>query len=192
VSPRVLVAGVGNIFQGDDGFGVEVVQRLRADALPDGVVVADYGIRGLHLAFALLEPLDLLVVADALPRGGTPGTLYVLEPDLETGLPPAEHDAHGMSLPSVFASVRAMGGRLPRVLIVGCEPADVGEGLGLSPPVAGAVGPAAALVRELVARELRPPAAHGPDCTAPHLPAEQGLTGSHRLRNAGEGPDSEA
>jgi len=158
VSERVLVAGVGNVFLGDDGFGVEVVRRLGAEALPDGVGVADYGIRGLHLAFRLLEPLDLLVAVDASPRGGAPGTLYLIEPELDEG-EECPGEAHGMSLTAVFATARMMGGVLPRVAVVGCEPADLEERMGLSPAVAAAVEPALAMVRSLVHRELTSAAA---------------------------------
>jgi hydrogenase maturation protease len=149
---RALVAGVGNVFFGDDGFGVEVARRLARCDLPAGVAVADYGIRGLHLAFELLVPTPLLVLVDALPRGGAPGSLYVLEPDLDA-LPPAGANAHTMDLPTVLAAVRAMGGQLGRVLVVGCEPL-CREGMGLSEPVKRAVDAAAALVVELVQREV--------------------------------------
>ena len=85
MSARILIAGVGNIFFGDDGFGMEVVRRLSLQP-PEGAQVIDFGIRGLHLAYALLEPLDLLLVVDALSRGGAPGTVYALEPDLDSGV----------------------------------------------------------------------------------------------------------
>ena len=151
---RVLIAGVGNVFFADDGFGVEVARRLAAEPLPEGAAVADYGIRGLHLAYRLLDPLELLIAVDAVPRGGTPGTLYAIEPEL-TAPPDAEPaEAHGMSLPAVFAAVRLMGGVLPRVLVVGCEPARLEERMGLSPSVAAAVEPALAMVRSIVHREL--------------------------------------
>jgi hydrogenase maturation protease len=148
-----LVAGAGNVFRGDDGFGVEVVARLARARLPEGVTVKDYGIRGLHLTYALLEPMGLLIVVDAVSRGEDPGTLFVLEPALDED-PPLSADPHGMSLPVVFASVRAMGGALPRVLIVGCEPAELGETMGLSPAVSRAVAPAVELVCEILDREL--------------------------------------
>lgn len=151
MSGRVLVAGVGNVFFGDDGFGVEVVRRLGAMDLP-GVTVTDYGIRGLHLAYDLLEPVDLLIAIDAAPRGGTPGTLYAIEPDLaeETGAPA---EAHGMTLGTVLATVCMMGGVLPRVIVVGCEPHDTGEHMGLSAVVAAALEPAVEMVRSLLLRE---------------------------------------
>lgn len=155
MSRRVLIAGVGNLFFADDGFGVEVARRLAAIALPPGVTVMDVGIRGLHLAYELLSPPDVLLVVDVMPRGGAPGDLYVLEPELEGGLP-SSAEGHGMDLPSVFATVRALGGTLPRVLIVGCEPGELGEGIGLSARVEQAIEPCLRLVHELVARELEP------------------------------------
>jgi len=151
---RVLVVGVGNVFLGDDGFGVEIARCLAAEELPPGVEAKDYGVRALHLAYALLEPRDLVIVVDAVRRGDPPGTLTLLEPALEGGAAAAAPDAHGMDLGSVFSAVRALGGTLPRVLIVGCEVAGIGEGIGFSPAVEAAVGPAVELVREVVEREL--------------------------------------
>lgn len=150
---RVLVAGVGNVFFGDDGFGVEVARRLRVRQLPIGTEVGDFGVRGLHLAHALLDPIELLVVAELAPRGGAPGTLYVIDPEREPrGIGTA--DGHSIDIPLVLAAVRAFGGSLPRVRIIGCEPADVGAHLGLSEPVRRAVDPAAELVRQVVEREI--------------------------------------
>ena len=147
---RILVAGVGNLFLGDDGFGPAVARRLLGRALPEGVEVVDSGIAGLHLAYRLLDAPDLLLVVDLVSRGGAPGTLYVLEPETDgVGL----GDAHGMDLPSVFASLRALGGTPPRTRIVGCEPARVDEGMELSAAVERAVDPAAELVYELLERE---------------------------------------
>src|SRR5688500_9453041 len=108
---RLLVAGVGNLLLGDDGFGVEVARRLATTMLPEGARARDFGIRGVHLAYELLDGVDVLLVADALARGGEPGTLYVFEPDTGAAAP-LEGDAHGMDLPHVFASVRSMGGEL--------------------------------------------------------------------------------
>jgi hydrogenase maturation protease len=162
---EVLVAGVGNVFLGDDGFGVEVVQRLaRAGALPAGVRVADYGVRGFDLACAL-DGCPAVIVVDATRRGGAPGTLYVLDIADAAGAGEATTpDAHRMTLDAVLAWLRddAHGGlpgaRVPGVLrLVGCEPETFGpEGLGqlgLSATVAAAVDEAVALVAAM-AREL--------------------------------------
>ncbi|HEX4959557.1 MAG TPA: hydrogenase maturation protease [Thermoanaerobaculia bacterium] len=156
MSSGILVAGIGNIFLGDDGFGVAVAQRLAAKPLPAGVRVADFGIRGLHLAFELLEhPEDLTILADATPRGGAPGTVYLIEPDLETlgdaGAGPG--DAHDMTPAAVFGLLRSLGGTPRRVLIVGCEPLSTEEEMGLSPPVELAVDEAVALILDVLARE---------------------------------------
>ncbi len=145
---RVLIAGIGNVFLGDDGFGVEVARRLASDgALPEHVEVVDAGIAGLHLAFRLSEGYDLFIAVDAVQRGEPPGTVYVLEPTVDEA--PQQADAHSIDLPSVFAMVRVMGGRLGRVLVVGCEPAALDERMGLSPPVAAAIEPAMRRVRQL-------------------------------------------
>jgi hydrogenase maturation protease len=154
VSARILVAGVGNVFFGDDGFGPAVAQRLRGATLPPGVEVKEFGIRGIHLAYELLDGPELLIVADAVSRGGAPGTLYVLEPELD-GMP-AQADAHEMDVRAVFAALLAMGGSLPRARIVGCEPESVEARMGLSPPVEQAVDAAAQLIVELVQRECAP------------------------------------
>jgi hydrogenase maturation protease len=152
---RVLVAGVGNIFLGDDGFGVEVAQRLGREPLPAGVRVADFGIRSLHLAYELLEGgYNLTVLVDASPRGGAPGTLYVIEPEFGDASP-AGTDAHAMNPDAVFSALRALGGEPGRVLVVGCEPASVAECMGLSGEVSGAVEEAVRLLLEILARECR-------------------------------------
>jgi hydrogenase maturation protease len=151
---RILVAGVGNIFLGDDGFGVEVARRLAgAEAgLPDGVDVGDFGIRGIHLAYEL-SSYDTTILVDATPRGEEAGTLCALE--LEEGAPQAVIDAHGLTPDAVLDLVELVGGEARRVLLVGCEPADVSPGMELSPPVAAAIEPAVRLVRELIEEELR-------------------------------------
>src|SRR5436190_1620658 len=138
--PRVLVAGVGNIFLGDDAFGVEVVQRLARRPLPDGVRVVDFGIRGLDLTYALLDGYEAVVLVDATPRGGTPGTLYVLEVDTAQALGGAPAvDAHSLDPVKVLRLAATMGCRVERLLLVGCEPAtpvDVEDmSMGLSAPV---------------------------------------------------------
>ena len=148
----VLVAGVGNIFFGDDGFGSEVARVLAAEPI-SGAKIEDYGIRGLHLAYELVAGYDRAIVIDAVPRGGTPGTLYVIEPDVSG--PAATPDAHRMDLANVFAFVRTIGGDPPPITIVGCEPSAADEQIGLSEPVRSAVQPAADLVRRLVAETSR-------------------------------------
>ena len=152
---RVLVAGIGNVFRSDDGFGPEVVRRLAAEgALPAGVRVADYGIRGLHLAYDLLDSYDTLILIDALPGDdGAPGGVVLLEVTADD-LGDGEFDAHAMGPAAMLAGLDRLGGRLPATYVVGCRVTDVDEGLGLSEPVAAAVPVAATAVRELVARLL--------------------------------------
>jgi hydrogenase maturation protease len=152
MTERVLVAGIGNLFLGDDGFGPEVVRRLAVeDALPPGVTVTDYGIRGMHLAYDLLAGYDALVLVDALPAAGSPGAVAVLEvgPD---DIGPGEFDAHGMNPMAVLAGLTRMGGTLPPAYVVGFRTADVAEGIGLSPAATAAVPAAIAAIRALLAR----------------------------------------
>jgi hydrogenase maturation protease len=147
---RVLVAGMGNIFLSDDAFGVEVVRRLLPLPLPQGVEVRDFGIAGVHLAYQLLDGgYDALVLVDALPFGGSPGDLCVMEPELDDEGEVAV-DAHGMQPDAVLRTLEAMGGRVGRVLVVGCQPSSVEEGMELSPPVAASVDRAVDVVRELL------------------------------------------
>jgi hydrogenase maturation protease len=152
---RTLIAGLGNVFEGDDGFGVEVAKALSAAALPAGAEVRDYGIRGVHLAYQLLDGYDLVVIVDAVSRGGTPGTLYVIEhlPDGSVG-PPADDapmlDAHDLAPDGVLALVPLLGGVLGRVVVVGCEPATIAPSMVLSPAVAGSVDKAVQLVHDIV------------------------------------------
>lgn len=153
----VLVAGIGNIFLGDDGFGVEVVARLMGRALPEGVRVADFGIRGLDLAYALTDGCSAAILVDASPRGGLPGTVYILEIGPEhVPAGPAALETHGMDPLRVLRLADALGGRPARVFVVACEPLTAGDddggALGLSAPVAAAVDEAADAVLSLVAR----------------------------------------
>ena len=160
--PRILVACIGNIFLGDDGFGVEVARRLLTQTLPPGVLVKDFGIRGFDLAFALMEPHDLTILVDACARGAAPGTLHVIEPDPvdETTLQsnPARMEAHGMTPVNVLRLVKSLGGDAGQVVIVGCEPGDLGsdeEGkIGLSEPVMAAVDEAVTLIYALISKCL--------------------------------------
>ena len=144
---KALVAGVGNVFFGDDGFGPEVA-RVLAQEPCSGAKIEDFGIRGLHLAYELLNGYERAIIVDAVPRGDVPGTLYVIEP--ETIVLPATPDAHSMHLGNVFAYLRTLGGEPPPLTIVGCEPENIDPGMGLSDVVARSVEGAAALVRRLL------------------------------------------
>ena len=163
---NVLIAGIGNIFQGDDAFGVEVAQRLARRPLPEGVKAVDFGIRGYDLAYAVMEERDCTILVDAVPRGGAPGTLYVIEPDFSELDEPDALDttsvvvsAHAMNPLNVFRLVKAMGGTWSRVLLLGCEPGDLGseeEGkMGLSDAVEAAVDEAVMLAESLVRDLMR-------------------------------------
>ncbi|SNT04481.1 hydrogenase maturation protease [Rhodococcoides kyotonense] len=147
---HVLIAGIGNIFFGDDGFGPEVSRRIPLADLPTGVRNVDYGIRGLHLAYDLLENPDALVLVDAVPNRGEPGALrrfQVTESDLGNG----DFDPHGMSPMTVLSLLDSIGAQLPpRTVVIGCQVDTVAEGIGLSAPVAAAVDDAVALVLEEV------------------------------------------
>lgn len=157
---RTLVACLGNIFLGDDGFGVEVACRLAREDLPEGTRVTDYGIRGMHLAYDLAEGWDATILVDAAPRGGRPGTVYVIEPEREQptdgGGPSLSltesmlFDPHGMQPDVMLGMTGMLGAEAGRVLVVGCEPVSVAEGIGLSEPVAAAVDEAARVVLDLV------------------------------------------
>ena len=154
--PRLLVAGVGNIFRGDDAFGVEVVRRLAGRNLPDGVRAIDFGTRGHDLAYAILDGYDGVILVDATAGDGPPGMLYTVEPAPAEVAKPALFGTHAVDLPGVFATVRALGGTLPALYLVGCEPAELGsdeEGMmGLSEPVAAAIERAVELVAALAER----------------------------------------
>ncbi|HZZ51562.1 MAG TPA: hydrogenase maturation protease [Pseudonocardia sp.] len=161
---NVLVAGVGNVLKSDDGFGVEVIRRLARQQLPPDVEVVDIGIRAMHLAYQLLDGYRALLIVDATERGGSPGELYLLEHDLSgtaeadqapVGIP----DAHGMTPDAVLAllgSLATASGQeatagLRRVLVLGCEPATVEDGIGLSEPVAASVDRATRAVHKVLA-----------------------------------------
>ena len=164
---RILIACIGNIFLGDDGFGVEVAQRLvnrKTKKYPEGVQVVDFGIRGIDLAYTLLDEYDTLVLVDAVSRGGSPGTLYLIEPDL-TGIDPvkgvvagrAAMDAHSMDPVKVLAFARTLGARPIHTLLVGCEPALLNASedytdmqMGLSEPVKAAIDEAVKMIDSLV------------------------------------------
>jgi hydrogenase maturation protease len=165
---RVLVAGVGNIFLGDDGFGAEVARRLADAGLPDWVQVADYGTSGMHLIYDLADGFDTVILIDAAQRGGEPGTVYLLELDPADSLPASDStgsastvspffDAHGMQPDVVLGMLGVLGGQTHRILLVGCEPASTDYGIGLSERVAAAVDTAVTMVTDLVsASAVRP------------------------------------
>ena len=155
MSPRILVAGVGNIFLGDDAFGVEVARRLMQREIPPNVTVRDFGIRSYDLAFALMNHWELSILVDALPRGGRAGTIYVMEPELPNGNVNQEAlDGHSMNPVAVLQLVQALGGKIARLLVVGCEPATVepsAEGeMGLTAPVEGAIEEAIRVIEGLI------------------------------------------
>ena len=161
-TPRILVAGIGNIFFGDDAFGCEVARQLSNREVPENVKVVDFGIRSFDLAYALLDGYDLNVLVDATQRGGDPGTLYTLELEVDGDSETSETawEAHGLNLMKVLGLVKAMGGKPNRILMVGCEPAALGSEeevlMGLSDPVQAAVRDAVGLVESLVADFLDP------------------------------------
>ena len=150
--PRVIVAGLGNIFLGDDAFGVEVTRTLMNRPIPDDVHVLDIGLRSLYLGYELAETgCDTVVLVDCVQRGGAPGTLYVLEPEqLDDGTNVAL-EPHAVRPDNVSVVARSLGARAARILIVGCEPAHFDPAAPLSAAVAAAIGPAAQLVCELCA-----------------------------------------
>ncbi|MGA7217281.1 MAG: hydrogenase maturation protease [Candidatus Sulfotelmatobacter sp.] len=155
--PTILIAGIGNIFLGDDAFGVEVARRLADRKLPDFVRVVDFGIRGFDLAYALQDGYEHTILVDACPRGDAPGTLYVIEPDVKAlqdpSAPRATVEAHAMNPESVLRMAQAMNIEVKNLLLVGCEPETLGgeEGqMGLSTTVEGAVDEAVKLVESLI------------------------------------------
>jgi len=159
---RILIAGIGNIFLGDDAFGSEVARRLATQSWPTGVRVTDFGIRGIDLAYAIMDGYDLTILIDATQQGGQPGTLYVIEPDVsefrEGHACTLQFDGHTMDPLKVLQTVCAMGGSCERIILVGCEPADLGgdEGrMGLSEPIKIAVDDACQTIRSLVETFLR-------------------------------------
>ena len=158
--PRILVAGIGNIFLGDDAFGVEVVRRLSVRSLPKNVKVTDFGIRGYDLAYALLDPYDTTILVDACPHGERAGTLYVVEPDLDDLGSPDEMqgavEAHSMNPLNVLRLATSLGGPVKqKILLVGCEPGTLGpeEGqMGLSSEVEASLDDAVKLIESLVVK----------------------------------------
>lgn len=167
--PTILVAGIGNIFLGDDGFGVEVARRLAQRHLPAAVRVVDFGIRGFDLAYALQDGYEKTILVDACPHGEVPGTLSVIEPDLtsldDPAGPQAVVQAHAMNPVNVLRMARAMNIEVKNILLVGCEPETLGgdEGqMGLSAVVEASVEEAVKLVESLIGKVLNE---HPPDST---------------------------
>ena len=156
MTARILVAGIGNIFLGDDGFGSEVVRNAGIPQDNPSVRVIDYGIRGMHLAYDLLDGWETLVLIDAIPSRGEPGALHVFQADHDAASDTAGLDGHSMDPAAVFASLRALGGDPPYTVVVGCEAGSVEEGIGLTEPVARAVPRAVRAVEEIVAALLAP------------------------------------
>ncbi|MBP2320041.1 hydrogenase maturation protease [Kibdelosporangium banguiense] len=154
MSFQALIAGVGNIFLGDDGFGVEVARKLCEQDMPEWVRVADYGIRGMHLAHDLANTgYDLTIIVDAVSLHDPPGTISVIELDTSGDPDAGLLDGHGMEPDAVMRIVSLLGGRHGRVLLVGCEPGSLAEHMGLSPAVAAAVSPATDTVRALITKQ---------------------------------------
>jgi hydrogenase maturation protease len=162
MTPAILVAGVGNVFLGDDAFGVEVALALSRRRLPESVLVKDFGIRGFDLAYTLLDPWDAIIIVDAMPHGEAPGTLFVVEPNLAGLGDPASSDMalnpHSMDPVRVLNLAASMGAISAQILVLGCEPNDFGDELdgrmGLSSLVQASVEEAANMVEELVGRML--------------------------------------
>jgi hydrogenase maturation protease len=156
---KILIAGIGNIFQGDDAFGCKVIRELAHADLPPHVTVTDFGMSGYDLAYALTDGYDLAIMVDAVPCQKSPGTVYLIEPDLDrlNDLVPAPVDAHSLNPVTVLQMARSVGGLGKKLLLVGCEPASLesvdGE-IGLSEPVRRAIPEAVGMIRSLVTEAL--------------------------------------
>jgi len=191
---RTLVAGVGNVFLRDDAFGVEVVRLLAEQPVPEGVEIRDFGIRGVHLVYDLLNGCDLFVLVDAAPHGQAPGTVSVLEVELPEPAGPDTLDrplidAHSLTPDAIFALLVSLGGRPGRSLVVACEPADVDAGMGLSDPVREALPHAVRTIQDILARP--PGGEENRDETAQELVPDlddegPGLTTEGGARDAGQ------
>ena len=173
---RLLIAGIGNIFMGDDAFGVEAVQLLARRPLPEEVRVVDFGIRSYDLACALTDGYEAAVLVDAVPRGGMPGTLYLIEPDAESATPSgALPDGHSLDPVQVLGLAKALGGPLPALYLVGCEPAGPApeeSAMGLSDPVRAALPGAVELIESIIGKCL----GRGGRAKAGTMPVEQDIS----------------
>ncbi len=155
MAKRILVAGIGNIFFGDDAFGCEVAKEMAQRSWPDGVRVTDFGIRSYDLAYAIMDRYDATILVDATPQGSAPGTVYLIEPDLKKldELPEEAVNAHSMNPVRVLQLVRSLGGTPGWLRVVGCEPAvlESEDGtMGLSASVQAAVTPAIEMIESLI------------------------------------------
>ncbi len=150
----IVVAGLGNVLKSDDGFGPAVVERLRTQEIPTDVTLVDAGVRTMHLAYDIADDVELLIVVDVVATDDEPGTLVVLEPDLDSL--PTQPDGHGMGLAAVLDLTRRLGRGPERIVMIGCPPVSITDGLGMSPQVEAAVGPATTLVREYFEEAARP------------------------------------
>ena len=181
MTQRILVAGVGNVFLRDDAFGVEVVKLLTERPQPPGVKIRDYGIRGVHLVYELLDGYDLFVLVDAAPRGEAPGTVTVLEVELPGPEAQPVIDAHSLTPDAIFGLLSSLGGHPGRSLVVACEPAEVDAGMGLSDAVLEALPAAVRAVEEILAQAVTadPRAGEQQECMAelardPDEPTQEG------------------
>lgn len=165
---KVLVAGIGNVFRGDDGVGVAVAGSLAGEDLGAGVIVRDAGIRGMHLAYELLDGFEGLVLVDAVETGNPPGSVSIIEPDVGSLTAGRVIDAHSMDPATVLAALSDLGGGVDRVLIVAVEPADLSERLGLSGVVEDAIPAAVAAVQRAVQMVLDSSTA-----AAPAVPSQE-------------------
>lgn len=181
---RTLIAGFGNVLRGDDGFGVEVIRRLRERAPMADVELMEVGTAGILLAQELLTPCDRLIIVDAMTRGGGPGTVYVVRVESVDTI--AEVDLH-LAVPSrALALAKALGALPAEVFIVGCEPAEVDElTTELTPPVEAAVDAALGRIEGLLANGAR----HGPDPLAALRRRDEILQIMFWLVGEGLGPD---
>jgi hydrogenase maturation protease len=175
-NPRILVAGIGNIFLGDDAFGCEAVRRLATRSLSSNVRVCDYGIRGFDLALALMEAYEAFILVDAVPRGGAPGTLYAIEVDTNAidDNEDVSVEAHSLDPVKVLSLAKSLGARPRRVFVVGCEPSPLQDGedeerMGLSEPVMASLDESAAMIEALIRR----------------IAEQQGEEHEHRIESGG-------
>lgn len=152
---KTLIAGFGNIFFSDDGFGCEVIRNLNAAEFPHDVTIKDFGISGIHLALEMSSGYELVVIADAIARSDAPGTVFAIEPCLQPCHAQPPPDAHAMDVSSVLAlyeRVCAQSGirQHPKIIVAGCVPAVLDEGIGLTEAVRAAVPGCAQLIETLV------------------------------------------